>query len=136
MIGWGEILSADQIRQLVDYIRQFELPESEPGSQPTPTALGGSGDVTFVDDILPIFEERCTGCHGSMGRWSAASYEDVMTTGANAPVVIPGDAQESLLAQKILGTHTEGGIMPPSGKMRDDIIQLIITWIDNGALEE
>jgi len=38
-----------------------------------------------------------------------------------------------LLAQKILGTHEEGTIMPPSGKMDDDEIQVILDWIEAGA---
>jgi hypothetical protein len=56
-----------------------------------------------------------------------------MTSGSHAPVVIPGDSQGSLLAQKILGTQTEGGIMPPSGRMADDLVQMILDWIAAGA---
>lgn len=56
-----------------------------------------------------------------------------MTTGDNAPVVIPGDAEGSLLAQKILGTHTERTIMPPGGKMSDSSIRIHLDWISVGA---
>ena len=59
-----------------------------------------------------------------------------MTTGNNAPVVIPGDPQGSLLAQKLLGTQTVGGIMPPAGKLSEDEIQIILDWIESGALEK
>jgi hypothetical protein len=60
----------------------------------------------------------------------------VMTTGDHAPVVIPGDAANSILAQKLLGTSTFGGIMPPGGKLPDATIQIILDWIIAGAPEK
>jgi mono/diheme cytochrome c family protein len=82
MIAWGEILTSDQITQLVKIIRQFR--EAKP--QET------QGAPSFANDILPIFEQDCQICHGSLGGWDASSYQSVMTTGDHAPVVIPGDA--------------------------------------------
>lgn len=75
-------------------------------------------------------------CHGVLGGWDGTSYEAVINTGNNAPVVIPGDPENSLLAQKLLGTQTEGAIMPPAGKLPDAEIQIILDWIAAGALEE
>jgi hypothetical protein len=71
-----------------------------------------------------------------MGGWDASSYQSVMTTGNNAPTVIPGNVADSLLAQKLLGTQVEGTIMPPSGKLTDDEIQIILDWIAAGAPEK
>ena len=42
----------------------------------------------------------------------------------------------SLLVQKLLGTQTNGSSMPPSGKLSDAEIQVIIDWINAGALEK
>jgi mono/diheme cytochrome c family protein len=123
MIAWGEILTAEQIRELVTYIRSLQAPISG-----TPSA-----GVSFARDVLPILQENCAPCHGSLGGWDGSSYSAVMTSGSHAPVVIPGDSQGSLLAQKILGTQTEGGIMPPSGRMADDLVQMILDWIAAGA---
>ena len=58
-----------------------------------------------------------------------------MTTGDNAPVVIPGDTEESLLAMKMIGTHETGTIMPPEGKLPDSQVQIILDWIESGAIE-
>ena len=127
MIGWGEILTAGQIQQLVVFIRQLEQVEA----QPKPT----TGVLSFITDVLPIFEDQCTLCHGTLGGWDATSYQAVMNTGNHAPVVIPGDVEGSVLAQKILGTQTEGTLMPPAGKMSDAEIQIIIDWIAAGAPE-
>ena len=59
-----------------------------------------------------------------------------MTTGDNAPVIIPGNVDDSLLAQKLLGTATMGSIMPPGAKLPDATIQVILEWIAAGASEK
>jgi mono/diheme cytochrome c family protein len=156
MIAWGEILSDQQITELVNFIRQFKLIEptattaapatteeaETPSSSATPEATATpetpstpeAGEApSFTNDIMPIFEDKCIMCHGTLGGWDASSYEKVMTTGDNAPVVIPGDADNSLLAIKILGQQTEGMIMPPVEKLSQDSIDLIINWIKAGA---
>jgi mono/diheme cytochrome c family protein len=122
MIAWGQFLSSDQINQMVQYVR----------------GLGGmttSATPSFTVDVLPIFLVKCTGCHGTMGGWEASNYTGVMTTGAHNPVVIPGNALNSLLVQKIQGTQQIGSLMPPSGKLSDTEIQIIIDWINTGATE-
>jgi mono/diheme cytochrome c family protein len=167
MIAWGEILSSEQIQQVVDYIRQLReiTPTGTPTETPaaTPTGTPGEGTPvtptetaaitptvtttvtatktaasapTFEADVAPIFDEKCKLCHGSMGGWDASSYQSVMTSGKNSPVVIPGDVNNSLLAQKLLGTQTEGNSMPPQGKLPDDEIQVILDWIAAGAAEK
>ena len=123
MIAWGKLLSSDQIRQLVQYIR---------GLSGIPIGTPTDGAPSFATDVLPIFQLKCTVCHGTMGGWTASSYTSVMTTGAHTPVLIPGDAINSLLVQKLQGTQS---LMPPSGKLSDVEIQTIIDWINAGALE-
>lgn len=123
MIPWGEILTSDQIAQLVDYIRKLDP------AAPTPAGEA----VSFTGDVVPILQENCTFCHGTMGGWDATTYEMVMNSGNNGPVVIPGDSEASLLTQKLLGTQPEGTIMPPGGSLAESDIQLIMDWIDSGA---
>jgi hypothetical protein len=50
--------------------------------------------------------------------------------------VIPGDGEGSILGQKILGIQTYGSIMPPGGRLSAEEIQLILNWIDAGALDD
>jgi mono/diheme cytochrome c family protein len=127
MIGWGDVLSADQIQQMIELIRQFRT--SPGGSEPSQEV------VSFSADVMPIFEAECAACHGSLGGWDASTYDSVMETGNNAPVIIPGDAGNSLLAQKMNGTQTIGNIMPPAGLLPEDEIQVILDWIEAGALD-
>ena len=127
MIGWGDVLSAEQILSLVELIRSFG--SSASATQPS------TDEVSFSADVMPIFEADCAICHGNLGGWDASDYDSVMTTGNNAPVIIPGDAENSLLAQKMVGTQTIGNIMPPAGLLPEDEVQIIIDWIEGGALD-
>jgi mono/diheme cytochrome c family protein len=127
MIAWGEILTSEQIQELVRFIRQLPA-----GGTPAPTP---SGPLSFATDIAPIFGDYCSGCHGQLGGWDSSSYQSVMSSGNNGPVVIPGDVEHSLLAQKIQGTQTEGGPMPPSGLMSSAQVDTVLQWIAAGAPE-
>ncbi len=131
MLAFGGILSEDQINALVDLIRKF--PPAQAAGQPTPTQPAA---LTFDASILPIFQTSCTMCHGTLGGWTATTYQGTMTTGDHKPVIVPGDAQNSLLVQKLLGTASVGGIMPPGGKLPEATIQTIVDWINAGASEK
>jgi mono/diheme cytochrome c family protein len=124
MIAWGEILTSQQIEQLVLHIRTLE------------SSTSTAGPPTFVGDVLPIFDASCTVCHGTLGGWTGTSYEEALNTGASGPTIIPGDPDNSRLVQSLVGTHPDGVIMPPSGTMSDADIQVIIDWIAAGALEQ
>ena len=132
MIAWGDVLSDQQIEQLVAFIRKMTVTST--GGDATPTPQSG---ISFSADVMPVIESQCLICHkgsSAMGGWDASSYDSFINSGASGPAVIPGDVENSLLAQKILGTHTSGTIMPPGGKMSDDLIQIILDWIKAGAL--
>ena len=151
MIRWGDILSAKQVDQLVKMIRGFE--KETPVSQPTSTAATGTPESstaeptpvatesattspTFEKDILPILEDSCQMCHGESGEWDASSYQSVMETGENAPVIVPGDPDGSLLMQKLLNTQTTGSQMPPGNLLSKEKTDLIAAWIAAGAPEK
>jgi mono/diheme cytochrome c family protein len=122
MPSFHSILTGQDVNDLLSYMRN-----GFSGAEP-------AGEIpSFAGDVLPIFAEKCAMCHGAAGGWSAATYDDVMTTGNHAPVVIQGDPTASLLAQKILGTQSAGGIMPPGGLMPDAAVQIVLNWIAAGA---
>jgi len=122
MIAWGEILTADQISQLVHYIRGFD-PEAPRG-----------GTVSYSAQVAPLFQAKCKMCHNqnnALGGWDSTTYQAVTNSGNNGSVVIPGDTTNSVLAQRVTGT--EGAPMPPSGLLPADDIQIILDWIAAGA---
>jgi mono/diheme cytochrome c family protein len=128
MIAWGEVLSQTQIGALVDHIR-FLGGVGEAGSSE------GSVVPSYTVDVLPIFEVRCVACHGTAGGWDATTWSNAVGSGDHAPVVVPGDAANSILSQMMLGTHPEGILMPPDGMLPDALVQLVVDWIEGGALE-
>ncbi len=122
MVAWGDSLSQEQIQLLVDYIR----------------VLGGAvpetPDVSFSTQVAPLFQTRCQVCHNqnnALGGWDSTTYQTVINSGNSGSVVIPGDIILSVLAQRVTGT--QGAVMPPSGLMPSDEIQIILDWIAAGA---
>lgn len=126
MIGWGDVLTSEQIEQLVNFIRT--LPEDQ-------VSAGPSEDVSFSNDIQPIFEQACSSCHGTFGGWDASTYQSVVNSGENAPVIVFGDPASSLLLQKMEGTQSLGGIMPPAGLLPQSQVELVRQWIEDGAAD-
>lgn len=91
--------------------------------------------VTFINDVLPIFEARCLRCHRDdrrRGGLSLASFVHAMEGGSSGEVVLPGDPEGSRLVRLVL--QSEDPKMPPKGKPLDeDQIQVIEEWIKLGA---
>ncbi len=123
MIAWGEILTSQQIEEVVTYIRTLS------------GEAGVGAELTYTATILPIFDRYCTSCHGNLGGWTGTSYEEALNSGENGPTIIPGDPDGSRLAQSLVGTHPDGVVMPPSVPMPPSDIQKIIDWIAAGAPE-
>ncbi len=97
----------------------------------------GSGDssscVHYSTEIQPIFDANCTPCHitSTRNNLSLSNYTNIMSgNSTNGPVIVSGDHANSLLWQKV-----NSGSMPPSGQLTSDQINLIATWIDEGALD-
>jgi mono/diheme cytochrome c family protein len=127
MVAWGESLSDEQIQLLVDYVRV--LGGAEPAEPETPS-------VSFSGDVAPLFQAKCQACHNqntALGGWDSDSFEAVTTTGNSGSVITPGDIANSVLAQRVQGT--QGAVMPPTGKMSDAEVQIILDWITAGAPE-
>lgn len=74
---------------------------------------------------MPIFKQFAGDNHGPNDSYSLASYEGVMKN------VVPGNPEGSVLYQRLIGQG--GPIMPPSGKLPDDLLKLVYDWIKQGA---
>ena len=89
--------------------------------------------VDYTTEIQPIFDNNCATCHipGYSGGLNLSNYQNLMSTG----VVVPGDYQSSLLYVRINLPESAAGDMPPNGSLTQSEIDLIATWIEEGALE-
>ncbi len=103
-----------------------------PAARPVAAASGPD----FVKDIQPIFQARCTRCHGlDLQRNSLRldSRTAALKGGLSGAVIVPGKSDASILVQRLVGTIKpqmpfEGGPLPASEIAR------IRAWIDAGAL--
>jgi hypothetical protein len=98
--------------------------------------------VSFATQIQPIFNSRCTSCHGQLADGaldlrpglSYGNLVNVLSLAYDAIRVIPGDPDGSVLYGKITGNPVFGSRMPNTGAALSGVQkQLIRTWILEGA---
>jgi menaquinol-cytochrome c reductase cytochrome b/c subunit len=139
-LKYGGALTDQDIRAIVAFVQSWYVPpEAEgAGGEVDAAALAAITNPSFAKDVKPIMDKRCASCHGTRkkGGYSVADYNSVMTTGDNAPVIAAGDATNSILVQMLRGIKTDaGGQMPPSRPLKEEQIQLIERWVNQGALD-
>lgn len=95
--------------------------------------------VSFKNNILPIFRERCQQCHRQRARkdpearLDLSSYKGTMKGSKNGKVIDPGWGKQSPIFWRI-SVDQIGTRMPPWGdRLSAEQIQMIIDWIDEGA---
>ncbi|WP_419189201.1 PSD1 and planctomycete cytochrome C domain-containing protein [Stieleria marina] len=100
-------------------------------------AAADEKSVSFVRDIQPIFARACTGCHGGVkqaGDISFVSPDSILPP--DGWVIEPGDAEESILFQRLISTDPEERMPPPHEHpepLADHEVDLIKRWIQEGA---
>lgn len=111
-------------------------PEDPPPEDDLPT------NVSYAEDIQPIFDASCGGaaCHidNEESGVELTTYDDVMSSeGAQygEPIVDPGNPDGSPLVDKISSENPEfGARMPAQGDaLSEDEIDRIRGWINEGA---
>jgi uncharacterized membrane protein len=96
------------------------------------TEAAPATNISYAKDVQPILESRCGKCH--MGEFVSEglhmdTYVSLMEGSDNGPVIISGNADDSLLVQKLVD-----GKMPKRGpKLTPIQIQTITDWINAGA---
>ena len=102
-----------------------------------PRQLDSTPRVVFARDILPIFEAKCTACHGPTlqeSRLRLDSAEAIWRGGLAGHAVIPGDADASPLMRRLLGTDEP--LMPFGGDpLPDDEVALVRRWIETAEFQ-
>jgi mono/diheme cytochrome c family protein len=101
-----------------------EAPATQPAFQ--------GATVSFANDIMPIIQSRCINCHGGNRTEKGLdmnTHASLLTGSDNGPVVIAGDAVNSLFIE-LVATQK----MPKRGpKLTPPQIQLFIDWVNQGA---
>jgi mono/diheme cytochrome c family protein len=97
-----------------------------------------AAQVAYSTQIQPIFNSRCTSCHGGISGVTLTSYASTMASVGNfydKKIVTPGNADASPLFDKLQAVPQFGSQMPQGGTLSVQQIQLIRTWINEGATE-
>jgi hypothetical protein len=105
-----------------------EAIEEEPTAEiPVVEVSAMADEVSFSQEIMPVLEQFANPAHFTAGRGGIflATYEDILQ------YVIPGNPEESMLYRRLIGDGVP--VMPPSGKLPDETIQLFYDWILQGA---
>jgi mono/diheme cytochrome c family protein len=93
--------------------------------------------VDFAVDVQPILRQHCVECHGPSQQMRGLRLDrrrDALPNrvGANAARIIPGNSSRSLLFRRLTGKES-GSQMPPDAPLRQEQIDVIRNWIDQGA---
>jgi mono/diheme cytochrome c family protein len=93
--------------------------------------------VSYSRQVAPIFALHCNGCHGDDGGLGTRSHAGLMRGGNLGKVVIPGDAESSLLVHFLEGRRGEAHRMPLGGRPLSPVqIETIRRWIAEGATND
>ena len=99
--------------------------------------------VSFYNDIKPIFQTNCNGCHQPAkmkGDYLMTEFSSLLQGGETGAVaVVPGYPEKSYLIDQII-TDDDGFSEMPKGKNARPLhgveISLIKQWIKEGALDD
>jgi hypothetical protein len=89
------------------------------------------GPITFNKDIQPILLKNCQGCHsaGHLGPMSLVTYEETHPWAAEIRSMVANEKMPPRIAESHLGLLGDNGRLSPGE------IELIVRWVDDGALE-
>ncbi len=97
--------------------------------------------VIFSDVILPILENKCTGCHGKSkqkGGLLLDNLEGILAGGKSGPLFIPGQPDTSLLITRLHLPSDHKKHMPPASRpqLTEAEEAVLYAWIRSGAVTD
>jgi Protein of unknown function (DUF1553)/Protein of unknown function (DUF1549)/Planctomycete cytochrome C len=93
-----------------------------------------TGDDFFEKKVRPLLVKRCGKCHGDSkprGGLRLTSRLNVLRGGDSGPAAVVGKPEESLFLRAVR-QEDDNLKMPPSGKLSDNEIEVLTTWVRQG----
>lgn len=134
-----EIVKAAEIekddRALIALVKDLERHQATLGK-----AMGNtpedSGEVSFLEDVAPLIDSKCLGCHGATNPRAGLRLDTLAgwrRGGRTGPLLAPGNAGRSLLIARLTAPANQGR-MPQRGEpLSTEEIQTVGRWINQGA---
>jgi hypothetical protein len=97
------------------------------------------GKIDFKRNVRPLLIVNCLECHNNEsaaanGNLSLETRQLALTTGNHAPVLIPGDPDNSLLITVLTIDDVHLNAMPPApDKIHGVRMEILRRWIEEGA---
>lgn len=92
--------------------------------------------VDYQKQVRPVFQTRCFACHGALKQESGLRVDTAASAiqgGDSGSAIVAGNSAASLLLRRI-STTDPAERMPPEGEpLKQDEIEAIRRWIDEGA---
>jgi mono/diheme cytochrome c family protein len=141
--AYGGELSTSEMDYIVTFMRyawddRFEMPPIKPLYPPL-----AEGEIPSYDvHIQPIVKRYCLSCHRAgkdNNNYLMDTYENLINTGDNAPLITAGDP-DSILLKVIQGEHIvdqQTGeeiirTMPPNRTLKPEIVDVFVRWVMAG----
>ena len=111
-----------------------DAPEVPTASAPEPEPA--ETVVTYAQ--IEAITAKCIGCHGEQAPkedLDLRTYAGLMKGSEHGAVVIPGDAENSMLVHSLRGTHGKKQMPMMANPLPEEEIALVEAWIQAGAKE-
>lgn len=131
--------------KLEAFIKDAELKDTDPVIKPVKNQLtkakeklekaSNKRELGFEKNVAPILANKCVECHSDepKGGLRLDTFEGLEKGGRNGVPVTPGNAEESLLVQRLV-TQNEQLRMPKDGaQLTEKEVAAIVSWINDGA---
>ena len=139
-LAYGGELSRGDITALVNFMRytwddRAELPAEVAAASAIP-ALKPGEVPSYEMHIEPIVKRFCVSCHRpnkENNNYLMRTYEEIMTSGDNAPNIIAGDLGNNTIRMLHREDIEAGGPMPPTKALKPEYIEIYERWVMGGA---
>ncbi|MFN9718710.1 MAG: DUF1553 domain-containing protein [Planctomycetota bacterium] len=93
--------------------------------------------IDYQTEVRHVLQDRCFACHGALKQEGQLRLDTAMSAkqgGDSGPAVLPGDADASLLVQRISATDLAVRMPPEGESLKPAEISAIRSWIQQGAI--
>jgi mono/diheme cytochrome c family protein len=133
----GGELNGQQMDAIVTFMRSWDdrVVIEMPAQMVVELAEGEIPDYEM--HVYPIFRRYCIACHregNAQQNYIMTDHQNVMTGGDHAPNVVGGDLNNNLIRMLRREDIEAGGPMPPTRPLDEKRLDIIIRWVEAGAL--